>query len=494
MTTIPLRILHVSSEVAPFSKSGGLADVSSSLPRALGDHGHDVVVISPHYGNLRGFVPKRPAHITKLTLNNKQFEVAFTEHDHSVFGTRFIFVKCDELFDRAGYYYDPLTSQDYLDNDARFAVLSCAALTWCNEFGWIPQIVHGHDWQTGSLPLFMRSPRFDATFDDSRFVFTIHNMAFQGRFPAESRAWFDHADDFAAPGGAAEFHGMLNLLKLAIEFADAINTVSPTYAHELRTVEHMSFGLGDLLHKRHGQFFGILNGLDTSIWNPDTDEHLSVRYNATTLALRNRNKRALCKMLDFQYDQSIPLVGMVTRISEQKGFGALLPVVGELISTPCQLVILGNGDPGYEAQLQAIEQTYPPRFRLVSEYNEPLAHMIYGGADMFLMPSLFEPCGLSQMMALRYGMPPVARETGGLADTITDVTHNPHDGTGFLFKEYSPQALSQALRRAISMYRSKSRWRQLQRNGMKMDFSWRRSARVYAEMYKRALSHPRVIP
>ncbi|MCB1060816.1 MAG: glycogen synthase [Calditrichaeota bacterium] len=488
-----MRILHIASEVAPFSKSGGLADVCSSLPLALGDLGHEVVVFSPRYGALREFNPRSETSETSITLNNQTFSIKFLEQNSDVSGVRFMFVECPELFERNGYYYDPLTNSDFTDNDARFAVFVCAALTWCKENDWIPQVVHGHDWQAGGAPLFMRSPRFEHAFDSSRFVFTIHNMAFQGRFHSGSRVWFDHAEDLADIGGPAEFHGMFNLLKLAIELADAINTVSPTYAHELRTVENMSFGLGPLLHKRHGHFFGILNGLDTTVWNPETDEHLPVQFNSTTLALRNRNKRALCERLELEYDKSIPLVGMVTRISEQKGFGALLPTVGELISEPAQLVVLGSGDPHFEDQLKLMEKTYPQRVRLVTEYNEPLAHLIYGGSDIFLMPSLFEPCGLSQMMALRYGAPPVARDTGGLSDTISDVSHDPNSGTGFLFREYSSQALSAAINRAFGMFHSTMRWRQMQRRGMKGDFSWRRSAHVYEEMYKRTLNNPRVV-
>lgn len=491
MTIAPLRVLHVSSEVAPFSKSGGLADVAASLPLALAEHGHDVVVITPYYGSLREFVSNGYWNTTYITLNNRKFQVIFAEHKHEVTRVKYLFVKCDELFSRNGYYYDPLTNRDFEDNDARFALLSCAALTWCQLSGWCPQIVHGHDWQSGGLPLFMRSPRFAGFFDNSRFVFTIHNMAFQGRFHGGSRAWFDHANELAELGGPAEFHGTFNLLKLAIELADAINTVSPTYAHELRTIDHMGFGLGALLHKRHAHFSGILNGLDTSVWNPETDRHLEVKFNSTTLALRNRNKRALCQQSGLQYDQSIPVVSMVTRISEQKGFGILLPIVGELISSPAQLIILGSGDHEFESKLRMLESAYPQRIKLITEYNEPLSHLIYGGTDLFLMPSLFEPCGLSQMMALRYGAPPIARETGGLADTISDFHHNQVSGTGFLFREYSAHALSHALNRAFSTFRDTPIWRRIQRHGMKEDFSWRRSARVYEEMYRRALSMSR---
>lgn len=486
-----LKVIHVSSEVAPFSKSGGLADVAASLPKALAEHGHEVVVVSPFYGSIRLFESNGYWNAAKIQINSRTFPVVFAEHKHETERLKYVFVKCDELFDRPGYYNDPITNRDYEDNDVRFALLACAALTWCQSNDWRPDIVHGHDWQSGGLPLFIRSPRFNGFFDSSRFVFTIHNMAFQGRLHGGSRAWYDHAEDYAELGGPAEFHGMFNLLKLAIEMADAINTVSPTYAHELRTVEHMGFGLSSLLHNRHAHFSGILNGLDTTVWNPETDAALAVTYNSTTLVARNRNKRALCEHCSFDYKQSTPLVGMVTRISEQKGFGILLPIIGEIISAPAQVVILGSGDPDYESKLRVLERAYPNRIRLITEYNEPLSHLIYGGCDIFLMPSLFEPCGLSQMMALRYGAPPVARETGGLADTISDFHHNPRGGTGFLFREYSSHALSLTLKKAFSAFRNTEKWRRIQRNGMKEDFSWRRSARVYEEMYRRVLSSER---
>lgn len=486
-----LRILHVASEVAPFSKSGGLADVCASLPEALALHGHENVVISPHYGSLRGLAPHPATQHVTLVLNHRAFEIEYVEQRDTVRNLRLVFVRCDELYARSGYYYDPLTNRDYDDNDVRFAVLACAALHWCRVTDWQPHIVHGHDWQTGTLPLFMRSPRFESYFDSSRFVLTIHNMAFQGRFHPGSRVWVDHAEDRAGPGGAAEFLGTFSYLKLAIDLADAINTVSPTYAHELRTVEHMGFGLGALLHSRHMHFSGILNGIDTHVWNPETDELLAARYTSTTLAQRNRNKRALCERFSLPYEQTMPLVGMVSRISDQKGFGIVLPVIGELISGPAQIVILGNGDPEFERQLRAAEYAYPHRVKLITSYDEPLAHLIYGGCDIFLMPSLFEPCGLSQMMALRYGAPVVARETGGLADTISDVARDPVQGTGFLFHEFEPRALAYALKRSFQTFRNLDKWRGLQRHGMKQDFSWRRSARVYEEMYRRALHNPR---
>jgi len=489
-----LRVLHVASEVAPFSKSGGLADVCASLPDALATHGHDVVVVSPHYGSLRGLVPENEVLQTSIVLNHHEFQVEYVRHHTAPGKLRTLFVRCDELFARPGYYFDPVLNKDYEDNDARFALLCCAALQWCQLTGWQPHIVHGHDWQTGALPLFMRSPRFNGFFDDARFVLTIHNMAFQGRFHSGSRVWVDHAEDHGAPGGAAEFHGTFSYLKLAAELADAINTVSPTYAHELRMIDQMGFGLGPLLHSRHMQFSGILNGIDTQLWNPETDPHLTARFTAATLAQRNRNKRALCERFGLPYESSIPLVAMVTRISEQKGFGILMPVLGELISGPAQLLVLGSGDPEFERQLRFAQEAYPQRVRLVASHDEPLAHLIYGGCDIFLMPSLFEPCGLSQMMALRYGAPVVARATGGLADTISDIEHDPAQGTGFLFKDYDARALANALKRSLTTFRSQERWRAIQRHGMKQDFSWKRSARVYEEMYRRALSNSRHKP
>lgn len=489
----PLRILHVSSEVAPFSKSGGLADVSASLPQALADLGHEVVVVSPKYQTLRGFNASDDSLSTIVSLNYHTYALRFTYDEPVQPRLRFAFVECDALFDRPGYYYDPVIKQDYEDNDERFAILSVAALAWCKESAWTPDIVHGHDWQTGPLPLFMRSPRFDKFFDESRFVLTIHNMAFQGRFHAGSQVWVDHGAEHFYPGGRAELHGSFCYLKIGIEFADAINTVSPTYAHELRTIDHMSFGLGQVLQARRKHFSGILNGIDSNLWNPQTDQFLSRTFTPTTLALRNINKRTLCERVGLPYDQRIPLIGMVTRISEQKGFSVLLPAVGELISSPAQLVVLGNGDPRFEQELQMLESVYPQRVRVITDYSEPLAHLIYGGVDVFLMPSLFEPCGLSQMMALRYGAPVVARETGGLADTVQDADRDQKSGTGFLFREYDSRALMSAMRRALGAFRRTERWRSIQRHGMRQDFSWRRSAKVYEELYRRVLSQDRVL-
>ncbi|MCB9366247.1 MAG: glycogen synthase [Calditrichaeota bacterium] len=480
--------------MAPFSKSGGLADVSASLPQALAEIGHDVVVVSPKYKSLRAFSPATGALSTSVKLNHSSFDVSFPEQSPTQPNLRYVFVDSPEMFERDGYYYDPQLKSDYLDNDARFALLSLAALEWCRTSDWVPDIVHGHDWQTGPVPLFMRSPRFDGLFDESRFTLTIHNMAFQGRFHAGSQVWVDHGAEHFHAGGRAEFHGTFCYLKMGIEFADAINTVSPTYAHELRTIDSMGFDMGPVLQGRYKYFSGILNGIDTILWNPQTDDLLDRQFTATSLAARNVNKRALCESAGLPYDQSVPLIGMVTRVSEQKGFGILIPAAGELISWPAQLIILGNGDPHYEQELKMLESVYPKRIKVFSDHNEALAHKIYGSVDIYLMPSHFEPCGLSQMMALRYGAPPVARETGGLADTILDADHDPTSGTGFLFRDYDSRSLVTAMKRALSAFRKTERWRKIQRHGMRQDFSWRRSARVYEEMYRRSLSRGRLVP
>lgn len=475
-----MRVLFATSEAFPLIKTGGLADVSGALPRALLSLDHDVRLVLPAYRAVLAQLP-RGAIRTIATL-------AIGEHPLQLLETRLPrtrlkvwLVHCPPLFDRAGDPYHDELGRTWADNDRRFLrfsqVIALLALDRCG-LGWQPDIVHCNDWQTGLAPalLSLESQR-PAT------IFTIHNLAYQGVFPYES---------FAASGlpahlwhySALEFHGQMSFIKGGLAFADRINTVSPTYAQEIQT-EAFGAGLDMLLRHRRAALSGILNGIDTDAWNPGTDQHLVQRYNRRTLTAKTRNKLALQEQLGLATDAQAPLLGFVGRLVEQKGVDWLLATLPDALEQNVQLVLLGSGASHYEDALQRLAVAYPRSVSVNIGYSEALAHRIEAGADLFLMPSRFEPCGLNQMYSLRYGTVPLVHRVGGLADTVIDA--DAADGNGFVFDSPSAAALGDTLARALQNYGDSARWRALQLRGMGQDFSWRASALAYQQLYLEAL-------
>ena len=345
--------------------------------------------------------------------------------------------------------------------------------------------MHCNDWHTGLAPAYLHF----AEAAQVRSVFTIHNIAFQGRFPREALAQLAlPARAFAIDG--VEYHGKLSFLKAGIQYADALTTVSPTHAREIQS-EELGFGLGGLLRHRAPRLSGILNGLDTEQWNPATDAHLAQRYDSATLEAKAANKSALRQRMKLKGDDEIPLFGVVSRLTHQKGLDLLIAIAREVTNLPAQLVVLGSGEKALERQFSAMARALRGRCAAVIGFDEALAHLIEAGADIFVMPSRFEPCGLNQMYSLRSGTPPVVRATGGLADTVVDcnaATLAAGTANGFVFSEPSPQALLAALERAVSAWRDRAQWRQLQLNGMRLDFSWQTSARRYRDLYRELIA------
>jgi starch synthase len=473
-----MKILFVAAECAPFYKIGGLADVIGSLPQALRALGHDVRVIIPRYRPIdaRRYSVKRVDRFIDVPTGDKARTTEVLESNYT--GVPTYFVWDERFFGRDTVYGQP-------DELMAYVFFSCAVIEFLRAIDWTPDVLHAHDWHAGPALMYLATRgRRDAQFKSIASVFTIHNLFFQG---LGGNALFRFAGFKQTPPRIiGEPPGSVNWLARSIAYADAINTVSPTYARQILTRE-FGEGLSELLHTRRDQLAGILNGLDLHEWNPQTDRLLAERFDAASLKKRAANKRAVQDALKLKRKPRTLLIGMVSRLFEQKGLDILVEAASHLLQRDVQLAVLGHGDEKYHAALKALAEQYPGRVGYDHEFNEPLARKIYGGSDVFLMPSHFEPCGLSQMIAMRYGAVPLVRATGGLADTVIDADRSEKRGTGFTFKAYSASALVGALDRALAAYVDPDRWQAVQCRGMAADFSWKASAQQYVELYRRAI-------
>ncbi len=494
-----MRIIVASSEAVPFSKTGGLADVSTALATALADLGHSVWLVTPHYPQALAKI--RESNGIAVESNGVRFEVPLGARHVAggVLRSRLpgsavtvLLVDQPAYFDRPGLYQS--NGSDFRDNCERFVYFSRAVLVLSQHLGLRPDIVHANDWQTGLIPALLSiEGRQPNTFETTASIFTIHNMAFQGSF------W--HWDMLLTGldwkyfnWKQMEFYNQLSLLKTGLVFADAITTVSPTYAREIQTPE-FGYGLDSVLRSRRDDLVGILNGVDTKSWNPQTDPALAANY---SIADVEEGKRACKRQLQQEFGlperDDVPLLAMISRLTDQKGFDLVVQGAETLLSRNLQLCVLGNGEKKYEEWLVAAAKKTPEKVAVRIGFDEPLAHRIEAGADIFLMPSRFEPCGLNQMYSLIYGTVPVVRAVGGLADSVVDATGNnlAHGtATGFCFTDYTSQALVQTLDRALGLFADKPEWLRLVRTGMNQDWSWRQSALQYVRLYERALAKRR---
>jgi len=475
-----LRILFVSAEVAPYAKVGGLADVAGSLPKALHALGHDARIMMPRYGGVDAArydlqpipgafavpLPDRdePAGLWVTTMNG---------------GVPVYAVESERYFAREAVY-------GYPDDGERFVFFCRAVLQALKHLDWEPDIVHCNDWHTAIIPNLLRTAcEGDPFFAEMATVFSIHNLAYQGIFDQRFLAMTGLGGTFLRPQ-IGERPDQVDLLSQGILYADALSTVSPTYAREILTPEYGE-GLDAVLKYRKGRLFGILNGLDSDTFDPATDPHLVARYDRDSLDRKVENKLALQREGSLTEDASIPVVGIVSRLADQKGFDLLEPIIEPLLrEVGAQFVLLGTGDQHYHDFFRRIGERFPAQAAIALTFDAGLAQRIYAGADLFLMPSRYEPCGLGQMIAMRYGTVPVVRRTGGLADTVTDYQPSSGQGNGFVFQGYTPHACFVALIRAVETFRRPEEWRRLQRRGMEADFSWAASARHYAELYRKA--------
>jgi len=487
-----LKIAYVASEAMPYSKTGGLADVAGALPQQLAALKHEVALITPKYRsvNVDRFDVFRVGRLNDLAvwLGGTQYKFNVLQRDVPKSKLTTYFIECDELFDRDGLYVDPKTGKDYPDNHLRFAFFARAALLLLERLEFQPDIINANDWQAAMVPAYLRTAERDHPFfNATRTVLTIHNVAYQGMFPAANFDDLGINKAFFYPTSPFEFWGRVNFLKAGIVYADAVNTVSETYAEEIQSSNEFGYGLEGVLHDRRSALFGVVNGVDYGIWSPEKDEYIKARYSHEKLELKAVNKAELLKISGLSVARSEkPLIGVISRLADQKGFDLIEAAAEELFELDFSFVLLGTGQEKYHKLFQQLEKRHPERMKINLTFDEALAHQIEAGADMFLMPSHFEPCGLNQLYSLRYGTIPIARKTGGLADTIIDFDAARSKATGFLFEEYTGAALLDAVKRALAAYEKKRTWQALMKRAMKQDFSWKKSAKQYLALYEHA--------
>jgi len=479
-----LKVLFLSSEVMPFAKTGGLADVAGALPSALKRSGVDVRLVMPFYRVIR-----EGAYKTLIIL--KDIEIPFGEKTLSanIFETSLAedipvyLVEREDMFDRPNLYGN--SRGDYYDNLERFSFFSHAALKISLAIGFSPDIVHCHDWQTGLVPALLNGPyKTSNGLSSASSVFTIHNMGYQGIFNSEKLAMTGLSGPQHFHPEGLEYWGNISLLKSGIVYSDVITTVSPTYAVEILNHEY-GLGMEGILLSRQKAMYGILNGADYNEWDPAKDPHISGPYSRNAFSGKIKCKKDL--LIETGLDPGLiekPLIGMISRLDKQKGLDILMPVLEDLLKLDAGIIILGSGDEPIEAALKKSAGGNPGRMAVFTGFNNPLAHRIMAGADIFLVPSRYEPCGLTQMYALKYGTVPVVRATGGLNDTVDQYDKKLMTGNGFKFGQYNSNALFIAVKAAFNLYKDKKAWKKLISNGMRSDFSWDRSAGRYMDIYK----------
>lgn len=449
-----LNIAFITSEAVPYAKTGGLADVSGALPFELAGLGHNVILILPYYQMIKKKnIPKNP----------------------SVY-----FIEKDEYFDRPELYGTP--QGDYPDNAQRFGYFCRAVLELLPKINFRPDIVHVNDWQSSLIPFFLKTDESANPFyKDTKTVLTIHNMAYQGLFEPEVLDDLKISRDFFKPHGGIEFYGMVNFLKAGLISADAISTVSEKYSYEIR-IEEYGCGLDGVLREEGGHVYGILNGVDYNHWNPEVDELIIEKYSINDLRGKKGCRKDLLKEFSLTALDTTPIIGIISRLADQKGFDILAETIDELALLDLRIVLLGTGEEKYHKLFTEIKEKYPDHFGIKIAFNNTIAHKIEAGSDMFLMPSRYEPCGLNQIYSLKYGTIPIVRATGGLDDTIEDMVN------GFKFDEYSSSALLEAIKRALRTFKDSTLWGKLMITGMRQDFSWHKSAEKYVEMYGKAVT------
>lgn len=479
-----MRIMHVASELAPFAKTGGLGDVLAGLPPALAARGHEVVVVLPRYRHIgqRGLdaalarrLRRFPVHLGPETIEVELWEGPLGASQQC----RVWLVDHPASFDRDGMYGPP-TGGDWPDNARRFALLCKAALEIADQLDWWPDVVHAHDWQTGPAMVYAKTPPEHRL--RPRRVFTVHNLVFQGYFPPTV------IEELGLPRSGFgldgyEFYGQVNFLKAGLTYAEHVTTVSPRYAREIlgRDTGH---GLDGLLRALGPRLSGVLNGIDERVWSPAHDPYLARTYDAGTLWEKKRAKEALQREVGLSQRADLPLVGMVARLTAQKGIDLVARTLPRVLKDGLQVVVLGTGEPALEAEMTKLADAHPERVRVRIGFDEGLAHRITAGADLFLMPSLFEPCGLNQLYAMAYGTPPIVRAVGGLDDSVVDYDGESGSGTGFKFAASTDVALEAALRRAMLVFQDTNAFSALQRRAMSQDLSWRLPAAAYERIYR----------
>lgn len=482
MAETPLDILMVASEAGPYAKTGGLADVMGSLPAVLRKLGHDVRLVMPWYRSVQRVTgPLQPSR-TKINvpMGGRIVPTAWRSCESS--GVPVYFADYPEFYDRDGFYGEH--GEDYPDNAERFGLLSRFALELARFLGFSPQIVHAHDWQTGLVPVFLQHHLWrDPFFSSTASLFSIHNLGYQGLFPLSAARSLGLEEVLLTPEGL-EFYGQLSMLKGGIRYADQVSTVSPTYCKEILTPQQ-GMGLDGLLRSRADHLHGLLNGLDEKLWSPSSDAAIPSPYSTLDLSGKSHCKARLQQEVGLTPSADIPVLAMVTRLDPQKGIELVLENWHKILRKGVQVVILGTGHADLEQRLKEVARFYPGFASVTLTFNDALSRRIYAGSDLFLMPSRYEPCGLGQLIALRYGAVPLVHATGGLADTIKDPRETGPRANGFTFPDYSANSFLSCLDRALATYADSRAWHQIMHNGMSQDLSWTQAAKNYEALYRR---------
>lgn len=483
-----MKIAFVTTECVPYAKTGGLADVAGSLPKELEKLGCEVKIFLPKYSRIdeSKYGLRYNWTIGEMTIRVNGVDRSVHLHQAKLPGSNVEvnFIDCPHYFFRDGIYTNDI------DEDERFILFSKGVIETIQRFGWVPDIIQCNDWQTGLIPLFIKDNyNWDRLFDKTATIFTIHNIGYQGRFSKSALFAAEIRGDLYYPNGPVEFEDSVSFMKTGIVFSDFINTVSNKYSHEILTEEYGA-GLHNILRARKQDVYGILNGIDYDEWNPETDKFLPYKFSAKDLSGKTKNKKFLMDHFNLPFDENRPLVGVVSRLVMQKGFDIFSGAINALMNLDAQYIILGSGEDKYETFFRGLPQYFPGKIGTFIGYNNELSHLIEAAADIFLMPSRYEPCGLNQIYSLKYGTVPVVRKTGGLADTVKDWDEENYygfdHGTGFSFYDYTSFALSSSVERAVNVFKQKNIWKKIQQNGMKLDFSWKKSAEKYMELYKLA--------
>jgi starch synthase len=483
-----MKIAFVAAEAVPYAKTGGIADVAGSLPKHLEQLGCEVKLFIPKYFltdeaehdlHYNWDIGEMPIRINNVTRTVHVLQGKLPDSDVEV-----NFIDCPHYFHRRRIYTD-----DW-DEDERFILFSKGVIETLQRLQWEPDVIHCNDWQTGLIPLFIKDNySWDKFFDHVSTVFTIHNIGYQGQFSKSVLFSAEISGEYFYPGGPVEHHDDVSFMKTGIYFADLLNTVSNKYSHEILKPD-LGAGLDGILSERKKDLYGILNGVDYDVWNPETDKYIPHNYSAKDLSGKLKNKKILLEHFNMPFIKSVPLVGIVSRMVAQKGFDIFADAIQDLIELDVQWLILGSGEEQYEELFRQLALKFPEKVAAYIGYNNELSHQIEAGADMFLMPSLYEPCGLNQIYSLKYGTVPIVKKTGGLADTVHDWDELKYfgldTGTGFTFNDHNGIALSSSVKRALDNFHIKKNWRKIQKNGMRKEYSWKHSAEQYVELYKLA--------
>ena len=491
-----LKILFVTSEVVPFIKTGGLADVSSALPQTLQELGHQVRIVVPKYGAIdeRKFKIHEVVRLKDLSTKIGEKDVVFSLRSSFLVGTKarvqIYFLDNEEYFgSRPSLYSDPLTGKEFDDNDERFILLNKSVFELIERLGWIPDIIHCNDWQCGLIPAYLKTTyKDDEKFASVKSLFTIHNLEYQGEFSKSTFEKTGLPDELNSASGVIQ-DKKFNFMKSALLYSDFINTVSDTYSKEICKEKEISGSLQSTLGKRQKDIAGIINGIDVSIWNPEKDKQIAKKYSAKNLEYKEENKKVLAEKFGFEYKENVPVIGMISRLYDVKGFDLIEKAFEELMKLNIHLVLLGTGDKKFHRFFESVMMKHRDKFSCYLGFDDELAHLIEAGSDMFLMPSRHEPCGLNQMYSLIYGTVPIVRETGGLADTVERFNERTKEGNGFVFKKYDAKEMMKEIKRAVKVYeKEKDTWTKIMKAGMKSNFTWLNSAKNYVNLYRDIIS------